>query len=160
MHFKEVTWERRKIVIFGYADRVYRPLYLPIVAMHVAIYSLIDLNQTNMKNTLIVLSLALTALMALAFTNHVEQDSNSATYATIFYTNQTRQLQNTIVIYYGGQRIEKVTVKANEEWEDRIIDTLNDLSKKGFELVSTDIQRVAGENFSEFRYTLKKSSKS
>ena len=109
-----------------------------------------------MKRIIIVLSLVFAALMTLAFTSKEEQDNNPATYATIYYSTQTRQSQNTIVIYYGGVSVEKVTVKANEDFDNRIVDTLNDLGKKGFELVSTDIQRVAGENFSEFRYTLRK----
>lgn len=110
-----------------------------------------------MKNKLLISAFVLVASIELAFTTKNEQSSH-VTYATIFYSLQTRQTQNTILIYYGGQSIEKVPVKANEEWEDRIIDTLNELSKKGFELVATDIQRVAGENFTEYRYTLKKSS--
>jgi hypothetical protein len=117
-----------------------------------------------MKKTLTILSIVLIALITLALTSFDHQDT-TPTYATITYSTTGKS----VFIYYGDQTAqEEVVIMKGENVNNKIVDILNDLSKKGFEIVTSNthafnlnlnkeqIGRTNEGNFIEFYYTLKK----
>ena len=85
-----------------------------------------------MKNILITLAIVLLALIMLAMTTRNDQDNKPATYATVIANVEG----NTILIHFGGMKFETVKVKFGDMLYDKLVDTLNDLSGKGYEVIS------------------------
>jgi hypothetical protein len=117
-----------------------------------------------MKKTLTILSVVFIALITLALTNIDHQDT-TPTYATVAYSTEGKS----VFIYYGSQASrEEIAINRGENPNIRIVDVLNDLSKKGFEVVSSNShafnlnlnRETTGSsyagNYIEFYYTLKK----
>ena len=99
-----------------------------------------------MKKIIITLAIISSALIMLSMTTRSNQDNKPATYATVIANVEG----NSILIHYGGMKFETVKVKFSELFYDKVVDTLNDLSSKGYEVVSSSSvynNRVTQEHF-------------
>lgn len=108
-----------------------------------------------MKTKLTILSLVVTAFVTLALTNFEAQEKTPGTHATVVF----RSSSQVIVVYYGsGMDKQETAIKKGETAQDIILDKLNDLSAKGYEIVSTTSHSVGAGNsiYLEFYYTLRK----
>ncbi len=109
-----------------------------------------------MKKNLLISSLILIAILTMALIN-LNEDQNKSSYARIVYAESGES----IYIFYGEAKPkEEIEIKKGENRNDKIIDILNDLSDKGYELVSSNTNGFystrTDRSTIEFYYTLKK----
>jgi hypothetical protein len=114
---------------------------------------MLNLKPMLMKKTLTIVSLVLTVIAVLAFSSFDNQDNTAPTYAIV----HGMMAGKSIFVYYGSQtRTEEIPIQKGEDASIKIVDVLNDLSKKGFELVSSSTHAYGQGQFTVYDYTLKK----
>lgn len=116
-----------------------------------------------MKKATILTAILSACFVALALTTRNEQDS-APTYATVAYSSAAKF----VYVYYGKDQKEEIEVKRNDNPNQKILDVLNNLSSKGFELVSSSSHSfnlnlnkpqaviMSEGNYTELYYTLRK----
>jgi hypothetical protein len=108
-----------------------------------------------MKNYILATLLVSTAVLMFAFRTK-EQEPNKSTYATVVYSTGYKAIN----IYYGAAKtFETIEFRRGENFQDKIMDALNELGKQDYVLISSStnvINSDKGYNLTEFYYTLVK----
>lgn len=109
-----------------------------------------------MKKYIILASLTVIATLTLALTTF-DQEPAKSSYVTVTCTTKSRTLE----IFYGASKaVELVQFTKNDYLNDKVIDVLNDLENKGYQLVNFTSNTVSDNqgnyDYTNFQYTLRK----
>jgi hypothetical protein len=95
-----------------------------------------------MKKYILIFALVIVCLFTLALKS-IDAQPKKVTYAII--TNSSSS--NSIYIHYGAATPkEEIVIKRKENVHDKMVDVLNDLERKGYELISADTHAYVPNN--------------
>ena len=112
-----------------------------------------------MKTLATIIPALVVVLTSLGFTNRTSKPVPAGpTYITVSYTNTS----NKVYTYWGGGLIDEARIKGGffgeNEYKNKIVEVLNSLHEKGYEVIATDhfvYHPSVGSEEKEYNYTLK-----